>query len=121
MSGAGATAEVILSIISKENECYRHAIRTTEENRQTRSTRAVTHSKGTGELNAKHWSDMSLITPYLENDLQISDSDVVSSQEGLLLVDDFVYTSISMEGGLDVFENSDGSICSSSTDGSSRG
>ena len=94
---------------------------TAKEDGKAGCARTIADSNSTGELNAKHWSDMSLITPYLENDLQISDSDVVSSQEGLLLVDDFVYTSISMEGGLDVFENSDGSICSSSTDGSSRG
>lgn len=46
---------------------------------------------------------------------QISDTKVVFSNEGLLGLNDLVDTSVGMEGSLDVIENSDGTVSSSST------
>lgn len=80
----------------KSDECQL-TIRTANEDRKTGSTGAVANTDGTSELN------------------EVTNSHSTTCDKFLLLVNDFIDTVVRMEGGLDVFEDGDGTVSTSST------
>jgi len=76
---------------------------TTEEEAETRSTRAVGNTDGTSELD------------------EIPSGDVVRGDEGLLGIDNIINTTVGVEAGLSGVEGDDGAICTSTTELASLG
>ena len=105
-----------------------HTVGATKEDWKPWGTRTVAHTESTGELDTgklqnkgieirSRGSGKNVIFHVFkrEKDLQVTDGDVVTSNEGLVLVDDFVDTGVGVVLGFDVVEDDNRTIGTSAT------